>query len=54
MKKQVLAIGKCDRYFFKIKFKSESVNDQILSLYSHNISNTNIILQTFKWEVQYS
>lgn len=43
MKKQVLVIGKYDRYFFKMKFKSESLNKLVLSLYSHNISNLNII-----------
>lgn len=38
MKKQVLVIWKYDRYFFKIKFKSKSVNGLVLSLYTHNIS----------------
>lgn len=54
MKNKVLVIGKYDRYLFKIKFKSETVNELVLSLYSHSISKTNMILQTFKGEVQYS
>lgn len=48
MKNKVLVIGKYDRYLFKIKFKSETVNELVLSLYSHSISKTNMILQSFK------